>query len=1103
MGAVAKSAHFRLGEWLVVPQECRLVGDSASHAIEPKLMDVLVFLCERAGEVVSAEELLIALWRGSFYGDNPVHKSIAHLRRFLGDSATQPSYIATIRKRGYQVVAKVNFSQEYVVTSAPVPTWPHGNPYPGLAAFKADHQAVFFGRNQAKAALLSRLQARIGANQGFVLLLGPSGSGKTSLLQAGVLPLLTRPHGFDGLCVTTVGRIESAHIVDGPAHALATAMLQWRVEGQPLFHDSEREWIVRCLYQDMPVLLDSLHDRWQRYAEHASTPQHRSVLLLLLDQLERAFAIQDDATTSMNWLFDRVSALLATGQVAALASCRNDFYPDLVRVPVLEELKADGGQFDLAPLSAGEMAQIIRAPARAAGLSFEQDPQTGLRLDDLLRDAATKHPQSLPLLQHILSLLFERRSPSGMLTFAAYRDMGGFDGALAQQAERAFSALPAAAQNRLVQLLRKMVSIGEDERSPVGHLVPWTQIDNADELTLVQAMVDHRLFASELLAGTPAFSAAHESLFRQWPRIRFWIGDNQRMLLVRSRVAQAVRRWTDEGEKRDFLLPAGGQLDDAWMLVATSGLPISPQEHRFVALSRRRARRQRRVRVAAISGFVLLGIVAGVSGLIAAKQRQEAMTQRGQAESLVEFMLGKLTDSLRPLGKLALLDAVSSEAMTYLSTVPEASSSLSVELMRERALRQIAEIRLDRGDVAGATVSIERAASLSKSITTTHPDNADAWFDYGNALFWLGQISYQAQHYDEASRYWGGYLRTGLTLNALRPHDGKAIVELSYAYNNLATLAFREGQYAQARAQFTRSLELKQEALQLKPADADVRADMADTLSWLGTTDEASGDMAAAATAYTDALAMLSELHRTASEDQRWRYLAAGAATHLGDMLFAQGRLPQAEAAYGRASATLHDLCAVDPENKTWARDAIYATMKLARVDWYLKRPADAKTQMANVDASLTRVLSLHALTTEDKRLEAQVRLVALELAGRELPEARHWLDQSIDALDATVGAKKSMLAATQAHLLARLLVARAATDTDSEKRSDLQRALRLLEQPNLSEKSNAIQDMKVRALVEAGTAGQATPLIEQLATHGYKSPDYLHFLETPHKGKS
>jgi len=1103
MGAVAKSAHFRLGEWLIVPQECRLKSDGASHAIEPKLMDVLVYLCERAGEVVSAEDLLIALWRGSFYGDNPVHKSIAQLRRFLGDSATQPRYIATIRKRGYQVVAEVSFPLEYAAAPTPAPAWAHGNPYPGLAAFEADRQTVFFGRSQAQAGLLSRLQSRLDANQGFVLVLGPSGSGKTSLLQAGIVPLLLRPHGFDGLCARAVGRIESIHVIDDPAQALAAAMLQWRVDDEPLFHDSEKNWIMSCLSQDMSVLLDSLDDRLRRRAGHASTPQHKSVLLLLLDQLERVFAQRADVMPAMDWLFDRLSALLATGSVAVLASCRNDFYPDLVRVPALAALKAEGGQFDLAPLSAGEVAQIIRAPARVAGLSFEQDTETGLRLDDVLRDAAIRHPQSLPLLQHSLSLLYERRSPSGMLNFAAYRDIGGFDGALAQQAEQAFSALPHASQNRLPQLLRKMVSIDDDERSPVGRPVPWTQIDDADELALAQAMVDHRLFVSVLLSDTPALSVAHESLFRQWPRLRLWIDDNQRLLLLRSRVVQAQRRWTAEGEKRDFLLPAGSQLDDACRLAADSDLPISSDERRFVNLSHQRARRQRHMRFLAIGTLLVLGVAAGVSGIIAARQRREAVMQRAQAESLVEFMLGKLTDNLRPLGKLDVLDAVSKESMTYLATVPETSSNLPVELMRERALRQIGEIRMDRGDVEGATASFERAATLSQSITSAHPDNGDGWLDYGNAMFWLGQISYQAHHYDQAAERWERYLQASLKLNALRPHDAQAVLELSYAYNNLATLAFRQGQYVQARTQFTRSLELKQDALKLKHDDADIQADTADTLSWLGTTDEANGDMVAATAAYSQAMDMLGTLQRKLPDDQRWRYRGAIVATHLGDMLFAQGQLEQAEAAYRRASSTLHDLCLADPENKTWARDGIYASIKLARVDGFMQRRADANITMATVDASIAKLVSSRSPSAEDQRMQAQVRLATLEISERDPKTARQWLDASITAFDATLAAKKGLPAPAQAHLLAQLLVARASIESGSEKQADAQRALSLLEQPNLSVQSNAVQDMKVRALIEASKNDQATSLIEQLNGHGYRSPDYLQFLRASNRGKS
>lgn len=45
---------------------------------------MLIALAERAGEVVSAEQLLVEVWHGSFDGDNPVLKTIAQLRRKLG-----------------------------------------------------------------------------------------------------------------------------------------------------------------------------------------------------------------------------------------------------------------------------------------------------------------------------------------------------------------------------------------------------------------------------------------------------------------------------------------------------------------------------------------------------------------------------------------------------------------------------------------------------------------------------------------------------------------------------------------------------------------------------------------------------------------------------------------------------------------------------------------------------------------------------------------------------------------------------------------------------------------------------------------------------------
>ena len=70
-------------------------------------MDVLVYLCRRPGVVVSTDDIIDSVWGGRPMGDNPVYKSVAKLRRALGDDASSPTYIATIAKKGYRLVANV------------------------------------------------------------------------------------------------------------------------------------------------------------------------------------------------------------------------------------------------------------------------------------------------------------------------------------------------------------------------------------------------------------------------------------------------------------------------------------------------------------------------------------------------------------------------------------------------------------------------------------------------------------------------------------------------------------------------------------------------------------------------------------------------------------------------------------------------------------------------------------------------------------------------------------------------------------------------------------------------------------------------------------
>lgn len=99
---------FLLNEWQVSPDQGILkLGEEIIH-LEPRVMEVLVYLASRAGEVITREELERDVWRGAVVGYDAVTQMVTKLRKALNDDAKNPKYIATIPKRGYQLVARVS-----------------------------------------------------------------------------------------------------------------------------------------------------------------------------------------------------------------------------------------------------------------------------------------------------------------------------------------------------------------------------------------------------------------------------------------------------------------------------------------------------------------------------------------------------------------------------------------------------------------------------------------------------------------------------------------------------------------------------------------------------------------------------------------------------------------------------------------------------------------------------------------------------------------------------------------------------------------------------------------------------------------------------------
>jgi DNA-binding winged helix-turn-helix (wHTH) protein len=106
--ATARPAEpFRIGDWVVVPALNRLSRGEESVQLELKLMEVLVHLAGRPGELVSKRELIDLVWQVEVVSDGTLTRAVALLRKALGDDVRHPRYIETIPKRGYRLVAPV------------------------------------------------------------------------------------------------------------------------------------------------------------------------------------------------------------------------------------------------------------------------------------------------------------------------------------------------------------------------------------------------------------------------------------------------------------------------------------------------------------------------------------------------------------------------------------------------------------------------------------------------------------------------------------------------------------------------------------------------------------------------------------------------------------------------------------------------------------------------------------------------------------------------------------------------------------------------------------------------------------------------------------
>src|SRR2546425_13056168 len=112
--------QYRFGRFVVEPRERRLLVDGHPVTAGPRAFDVLLTLIERAGDLVTKDELLERVWPKLVVEENNLQVQISALRKILGQEA-----IATIPGRGYRFTLEIARADE---ASSPAVSQRHNLP---------------------------------------------------------------------------------------------------------------------------------------------------------------------------------------------------------------------------------------------------------------------------------------------------------------------------------------------------------------------------------------------------------------------------------------------------------------------------------------------------------------------------------------------------------------------------------------------------------------------------------------------------------------------------------------------------------------------------------------------------------------------------------------------------------------------------------------------------------------------------------------------------------------------------------------------------------------------------------------------------------------
>ncbi len=422
----------------------------------------------------------------------------------------------------------------------------------------------------------------------------------------------------------------------------------------------------------------------------------------------------------------------------------------------------------------------------------------------------------------------------------------------------------------------------------------------------------------------------------------------------------------------------------------------------FDALKQRELRRRHQRMAVVTTGSLLVAAVTIVLAVYANLARQDAEFRRTQAEDLVGFMLGDLTEQLREIGRLDIYQSIGDEALRYFEAQRDADVSDRTLVQRAQNLRQIGEVRLDQAELDAALIAFNESLLISARLATNDPSNPDAAIGLANSHFYVGHVHWLRGDLAAAREQFREQLGIVQRLSADEPDNTQWLMELGYAWTNLGRILELEGSLEQALNAYENVMAANARLVELEPDNDDWQLELGFAHNNIGKLVVALGRLDEAEMHFARDLDIKTQIFNGHPKHNLWRDYMAVSQYYLGQLLLERGKLDSAHTQLFAAGDNFEFLLQVDPERSNWRWRLANIRREQARHHVRLNDATAAMQSARESIATLDALLEIDDGNTGWRRDRVRSLIVA-SFAESQLGQtniALGLLDRARDAID-------------------------------------------------------------------------------------------------------